>query len=193
MKKIVFLVIAVVLIAGAVVGGFAYAQSQGAHQPMVGQKLVGWGPVGLASSSNPFLFVTMLTLTNPDCVNQITIERVSVFAGNGTVIYEGPLLFGMVGEELTEPLAPHQTVDIFLPYYVLSYYFEELPADPLEWPGLDNYTIEVFWKANKGGLPLTGWAWVGTMPINAEGNADTVSSVGTYQMVNMTQVVTKGK
>ena len=47
MKKIAFLVLAVVLIAGAV-GGFAYAQGDTTHQPMTGQKLVGWGLYSLA-------------------------------------------------------------------------------------------------------------------------------------------------
>jgi len=180
MKKIVAIVLAVVLLATGGFGSFAYAQVNGL-EPMTGQKLVGWGPVGLAPGSNAFLFLTQFILTNPDGVSEITIDRISVFNADGTMIYEGPLLVGMVGEELTEPLAPHQTVDIFLPYYIL----EGDPQAP--WPESAYYTTEIFWTGTKNGLPLTGWSWMATIDMDDEGNYSILSTGAMSQMVNMEQ------
>src|SRR4030043_325902 len=152
MKKIVFLVIAIVLITSAV-GGFTYAQSQDSHQPMVGQKLVGWGLFGNAPTAiPPTIFNTIFILTNPDCVNQITIDRISVIAGNGTLIYEGePLDFN--GEPINTLLGPHQSISTELTDYYLP-----LPPNYSDFPIGGMYTVEVSWTGAKGGLPLTGWA-----------------------------------
>lgn len=83
MKKLIGVILALLLFAGGL-GGVVYAQ--GTHEPMVGQKLVGSEACGKATG---ILFYTMFILTNPDCVSQITVDRVSVIGADGTVIYEG--------------------------------------------------------------------------------------------------------
>jgi len=118
MKRLIAIMLAVVLIAGGL-GGFVYAQ--GIHEPMTGQKLVGMGvyaewtyPGGTnATMSSGFM------LTNPDGVSEITIERISVFAFDGTVIYEGPLRVKVdhEWEVYTGPLKPHETLQTGLEYY----------------------------------------------------------------------------
>jgi hypothetical protein len=184
MKKIIIaIMLAVVLVAGGF-GGLAYAQSI-EHEPMTGQKLVGWGPFGLAPTPS-FLFLATFSLTNPDGVSQITIDRISIFAADGTVIYEGPPLLGMEGSPLTTPLEPHQSVDIWLAGYVLGW--PTGPVDPLDFPVSDYYTVEIFWSGEKKGLPLTGWSWMLTLDFDAEGNlANTPSTTAMSLMVNMEQ------
>jgi len=195
MKKIVFLVIALVLIAGAV-GGFAYAQGQITHQPMTGQKLVGWGPLGqdIGTGDTPNrLNYGRLLITNPDCVSEITIDRISIMAGNSTVIYEG-LLLTPDQLELTI-LGPHQVAVIDLAsYFILQGYISD-PTDPRSYPMPPaTCTVEVFWKGSKGGLPLTGWSWMATGTYDASGNwIESASTSALSQMVNMTQTLTKGK
>ena len=114
------------------------------HEPMTGQKLVGQGsfspmPPGILASSS-------FTFTNPDCVSEITIERLSIIRGNGEVIYEGPMLRrdGTLGPYLMK-LKPHATRFVILSTYV-----------PAGFPGW--YTAEVFWTwTDEEGLPLIGW------------------------------------
>ena len=194
MKRIIAIVLAAVLVVAGL-GGFAYAQVNG-HQPMAGQKLVGWGAVGMSSPSKVSILATDFNLTNPDCVNEITVDRISVFKADGTVIYEGPLIVGMLGEELTAPLAPHQTVDIFLLYYVLVFEYgidPTQPADPEDWPESAYYTVETFWTGTKGGLPLTGVTWMVTLDRDEGGNYSSASTMAMGQMVNMTQTLSKHK
>ena len=189
MKKIVFLVMAVVLIAGAV-GGFAYAQSDTTHQPMTGQKLVGWGLFGNAPGAIPgTIFNTILVLTNPDCVSQITINRISIIAGNGTLIYEGPPL-DFTGNATATLLGPHQSISTELTDYYLP-----LPADFRDFPLGGLHTVEVSWTGAKGGLPLTGWSY--TLTANFDSGTGQIiqnlSTTAATQMINMTQTLTKGK
>ena len=195
MKKIVFLVIAVVLIAAAV-GGFAYAQSQNAHQPMVGQKLVGWGPLGqdIGPGDTPNrLNYGRLLITNPDCVSEITIDRISIMAGNATVIYEGELLLPDGSEKTI--LKPHETAVIDLASYFILKGIIHDPNDLLSYPmPPETCTVEVSWAGSKGGLPLTGWAWMATATYDDNGSIiESVSTSALSQMINMTQLVTKGK
>jgi len=189
MKKIAFLVLTLVLIAGAL-GGFAYAQSQETHQPMVGQKLVGWGLFGNAPGAIPgTIFNTILVLTNPDCVSQITINRISVIAGNGTLIYEGPPL-DFTGNATATLLGPHQSISTELTDYYLP-----LPADFRDFPLGGLHTVEVSWTGAKGGLPLTGWSY--TLTANFDSGTGQIiqnlSTTAATQMINMTQTLTKGK
>jgi len=196
MKKLIIIVLAVVLLAG-LGGGYAYAQT--VHQPMVGEKLIGFGPSGIAPGNQAFIMATEFFLTNPDCVSEITINRISVIKADGTPIYEGPLLVGMQGEEFTGTLKPHQIVDAFLPYYIIVY---ELGYDPNNlpstnpkdyWPDLGYYTFEVSWTGSKVGLPLIGSSWEVTTSEDTEGNYTIPSTSAKSQMVNMSQVLTKSK
>jgi hypothetical protein len=192
MKKLIIISLAVVLLSGAL-GGFAYAKTT-THQPMVGQKLIGWGPSGIAPGNKSFIMATEFFLTNPDCVSNITINKIAIIKSDGTPIYEGPLLVGMQGEEFTNPLTPHQVVDAFLPYYIIVY---ELGIDPQNppstnpkdyWPDLGYYTFEVSWTGNRAGLSLMGSSWQVTTSEDPEGNYTIPSTSALAQMVNMTQI-----
>jgi len=189
MKRIVFLAMAIVLIAGTI-GGFAYAQSQNTHQPIVGQKLVGWGLFGDAPGAVPgTIFNTIFILTNPDCVNQITIDRISVIAGNGTVIYEGvPLDFN--GDQIDTLLGPHESIST-----ELSDYYLPLPPDLREFPLGGLHTVEVSWTGAKGGLLLTGWSYALTATYDSDTGEiiENISTAAQTQMIVMTQSATKGK
>lgn len=167
MKKIIAIVLAVVLVGGGF-GGFAYAQSQ--HELMTGQKLIGLGGHGTVDIPGAHLFFTShFSITNPDCVSEITIKRISIIREDGMLIYEGPLLRQeVVGVEvvesipLTEPMKPHQREIV-----AVQYYFPD-PDDPdHEWMNRDEanalpadaYTLEIFWtKSHRRGLPLIGWS-----------------------------------
>ncbi|MBN2462463.1 MAG: hypothetical protein JXB43_02555 [Dehalococcoidia bacterium] len=201
MKRLLILLAAVVLLAG-LGGGYTYAQTT--HQPMAGQKLVGWGPAGVTLGADPSIYATLFMLTNPDCLGEIKVASVSVFKDDGTVIYEGPPIAGGPGEvlkELADPLQPHESANIFLPLYVIAYemgvdplYFNEhQPPDITEWPNSAYYSIEIFWNGAKNGLPLTGWMWLGSIVQDSEGNYSSISALAMSQMVNMTQVLTKSK
>ncbi len=148
MKRIIAIVLALVLLATGGLAGFVYAQVNG-HEPMTGQKLVGWG--AYAGDYYPdggpprFNQNTIFLITNPDGVSEITIERISIIQGDETLIYEGPLLHPN-GTLWTEPMTPHEIRNINFGTYV---------PDRTVRPGL--YTLEIFWAgSHKNGLPLIG-------------------------------------
>ena len=165
MKKIIVIVLAVMVLTGGL-GGFAYAQVQ--HEPMTGSKLIGIGRVGtFQEGATTHIFRSRFAFTNPDCVSEITIDRISIIKADGTVIYEGPLLRQVVGGgevvnsfPWPNPLGPHQSR-----FIVLSLYFPD-PGDPdHDWMSKqealsqehNGYTVEIFWtKSNRRGLPLIG-------------------------------------
>ena len=156
------------------------------HEPMTGQKLVGQGVcMEWTWPGEPYVnhADTAFFLTNPDCVSEITIENICVFAYDGTVVYEG-LLRVKVDDEwevYTGPLKPHQTLQTSLSYYDLP----ELEYEVEMW-----YTVEVFWNGAKEGLPLTGWAASWNV-VREAGNGEAIDIImwGTTQMVNMEQVL----
>ena len=78
MKKIIAIVLAVVLVAGGL-GGLAYAQANG-HASMTGQKLFGSGAYALfqVPDGTYLEHAGGFILTNPDCVSEITIDRVFI-------------------------------------------------------------------------------------------------------------------
>jgi len=122
-------------------------------------------------------------LTNPDGVREITIDRISVFAYDGTVVYEGPLRVKVdhEWEVYTGPLKPHEKLQTSLSYYDLP----ELEYEVEMW-----YTVEVFWMwTDKEGLPLTGWAASMNVVRDAGGEAIDIIMWGTTQMVNMEQAL----
>ena len=191
MKKIIFLVIAVVLIAGAVVGGFAYAQSQNTHEPVIGQKLIGCGALSVYYEvGQDTLQYSRFLITNPDCIGNATNIQISIISDNGTV-YEGKLI-----SPLTEPtevtwLGPHQSgvIDLVSCVYTGTNLLELQAAA---------YTVEVTWTGAKGALPLIGWSWFGTATFLIDENNQPVlhenlTTAALTQMVNMTQTLAKGK
>jgi len=120
------------------------------HGAMTGQKLVGYGlchdgipPGGSIMRHDD----TVFHLTNPDCVSEITIERIFIIDANGEVIYEGPILSVPGMPSLPAVIKPHETRRIVLRLYV--------PDPTVFFP---EYTVEVFWTwTDKVGLPLSGW------------------------------------
>ena len=170
MKKIIAIVLAVVLVVGGL-GGLAYAQSN-SHEPMTGQKLVGYGFFGMLELEEPDDATcdlhTLFVFTNPDCVSEIMIDRVSIFAFDGTVLdtvlYEDPL----------KVLEPHEVDGVELHDYID-------PQDPLM-----PVTVEIFWTGARKGLPLTGWAQTGYSIFDGDENLLEVC-VGENPMVNVEQ------
>ena len=121
-------------------------------------------------------------LTNPNCISDITIERVCVFAYDGTVVYEGPFLHWREETPWLEPMKPHETRESELAQYVSDF---EWPSESEEWM---MFTVEIFWTT-KGGLPLTGWVSTAIIKRDAEGHLIELELAGMTQMVNMEQVL----
>lgn len=195
MKRLIAILLTIVLLAGGL-SGFAYANSN-SHVPLRGDKLIGTSSFGRLQYS-PDERLTMhasFIFNNPDCVNKIKIGRISIIRGDGTVIYEGPLLRQSQEDgEIVEstivdwPMEPHDIWDVNLMCYMPD------PGDPdHEWMSLDEalaqplapYTVEIFWGVHrKGGLPLIGK--VHTIKRTVEFGEVMESAFGT-QMVNMIQ------
>ncbi len=197
MKKLIAIVLAVVLVAGGL-GGFAYAQVNSSHVPMTGQKLVGHGAYGVFPPEEDGTYLEVagsFTVTNPDCVSEITIDRISIFDFDGIVIYEGDLfeVDWEGGEPVvtywTEPLKPHEQrwieVDSTMIYLRDQDYWE---GDHIF------FTVEIFWSwTDKQGLPLIGWAGGRIAKRDAEGHIIEFQSGSATQMVNMEQVLEPAK
>lgn len=192
MKRIIAILLAVVLVAGGL-GSFAYAQVNG-HEPMTGQKLVGHGAYGVFPPEEDGTYLEVagsFTVTNPDCVSEITIDRVSIFDMDGTVVYEGDLFtVDWEGGELvptycTEPLKPHEQrwieVDSTMCYLRDQGYWE---GDHIF------FTVEIFWGwTDQKGLPLIGWAGTRVAKRAADGHIMEFQSGSQSPMVNMEQVL----
>ena len=154
------------------------------------QKLVGWG--GCAEYSYPGEtdvnhLETGFFVENPDCVSEIAIDRVCIFASDGDLLYEGPLRVEADDEweVYTGPLKPHEKLLTGLDYY-------ELPPPKSEAEILCAYTVEIFWTwTDKRGLPLTGWATTLNVVRKATEPYDVVDIMvwRTTQMVNMEQAL----
>jgi hypothetical protein len=144
MKKTALLIGAILL---AVAGFAGAAYAAGDHQPTAGTKLIGYGPYGYADTENE-VYYTAFTITIPDCVNSITIDRMSIVRGDGTPIYEGPVYqSGNVGGTQITSLLPHQVVFIRL--------VDWLPDDVMsQSPRM--YTVEVSYSGNRGFLAPIG-------------------------------------
>ena len=184
MKKFIIVILAVVILVGGL-GGYAYAQID--HQPMKGQKLIGTTEQGTFVTWTTHLYWGAFKLINPDCVGEITIERIALIRGDGTVIYEGPLLelvrdetTGEVVQEIpiTEPMKPHSVHVI-----VLNIFMKDPDApDPDRWLTvpeanelpLASYTLEVTWTADKKCLSPLGQITNGVMITHPDGTRETV-------------------
>ena len=155
------------------------------HEPMTGQKLVSFGvhaEWSYPGETDVNHLSTGFIVTNPDGVSEITVERISVFAFDGTVVYEGPLRVKVDHdwEVYTGPLKPHETLQTGLEYYNLPELTREVEMI---------YTVEIFWTwTDKEGLALTGWATSSNVVRDAETDeAIEIIMWGTTQMVNMEQ------
>ncbi len=182
-KKIIGIVLAAALVAAGL-GGFAYANN-GSLEPMTGQKLVGQGTYAEWEDNGILNYMdAYILLTNPDCVSEITIDRISVFTYDGILVYEDPLRVKVDGgwEEYTGPMKPHQTLETVLSFY-------DLPGGDREVDMV--YTVEIFWTwADKKGLPLIGWI---SGALVRRDNGGELEFAGVTQMVNMEQIRTPEK
>jgi len=121
--------------------------------------------------------------TNPDCVSEVTIERVSIIRGGDEAIFEGKLSELPINIS-SDILEPHQTVHFFLMFCIpdgsggwLS--MEEALALPL-----DAYTVEIFYSVSQTeGLPLIGWT------DQFRGPPGAMVPIGMVPMVNIEQVL----
>ena len=125
---------------------------------------------------------TGLILTNPDCVSEITIDRISVFAYDGRLVYEGPFLKWREEIPWDEPLKPHETRQSDLNQYLSGF---EWPSESEVWM---NFTVEIYWtKSHWGGLPLTGLVGSAIIRRDSMGNLIELELAGSTQMVNIEQ------
>ena len=134
MKKFIVILLAVVVVAAGL-GGFAYAQT---HEPINGQKLIGYGPHGHGQGNPDISLTTMFSLSNPDCKREITLDQISIVKSDGTE-YEVNLL--------DDTLQPHETIPIRL--------ISVLPPETMQQEARF-YTLEVSWSAHRRCLPLIG-------------------------------------
>ena len=162
------------------------------------RKLIGIGQLGTITTprGTEVYYWTRFDLTNPDCVAEITIERISIIRGDGITIYQGPLLHlerdkkENVSKEvpLTDPLKPHQVRSVMLRYYMKDpdtgrWLTPHEAATLMSSP----YTLEVFWAGKDKGLPLTGWVWMPRQERTSDGHV--AMGVGYTRMVNMEQTL----
>ena len=123
-KRILYILCAVVLISAGISAG-VYAV--GNHQQVEGQKLVGCVPLGFQTTGDQMGAESTIRVTNPDCVGEITINKISILKGQ-TLMYEGlPLTWDIVGgppqyirsEDTTlTTLGPHEGFAIPLVFYM---------------------------------------------------------------------------
>ena len=198
MKKKVFLpLLAVTLLLGGL-AGVVYAV--GDHQPAKDQKLVGVGPMGTFTPGPTVTQMTVFRFTNPDCVEEIAITKVSIISANETVIYEGPYISvegsgaDPVRTVIDEPMSPHEVRHIVLFFYMWT--GEGLDPTDLtandNWlsvsdalaKGLAQYTVEIEWEAKGAVNPLTGWQQIQREEHRSDG---TYRMLADSQMVNLKQ------
>ena len=132
MRKLVAIIIAVIVTIGGI-SGFAYAQT---HEPIEGQKLIGYGPHG--KNQLNLTHVTLFHLTNPDCKREITIDKISVIDRDGN---EYPVVL------------PNPTLQ---PHGVRVVGLQGVLGVAPEDQDVSFYTLEVTWSAPNKSLPLIG-------------------------------------
>ena len=150
MKKTITLLLGVALIVLGI-GGIALASGILPHGQITGEKLVGWGPhrTHENEAGDTTNIYVMYQLSNPDCVSEITIEKICIMGQDGSVHYEGELL-GRDDAAIPQVILPHQIRVIFLKWYGIEYGILGQTST--------FYTVEVFWSQNgKKGLALSGW------------------------------------
>jgi len=157
------------------------------QQKLVGQGMLyhGWPPPGGFPEEVETYWQagTGFWITNPDCVSEITIDRIFMIKYDGEVIYDSVGDGWFEDEETwTEPMEPHEIriieMDTCMAYVGC---FEDFVV----------CTVEIFWTwTDKKGLPLTGWA----RDVIAVRDADTedlieFTGMDVTQMVNMEQAL----
>lgn len=188
----------VVVLVLVFVGGSVYGI--GAHSNSRGEKIIGHGMVGtLTTNEINEPYYSMVWFSNPDCENDIAINKVSIIRMDGTVIYEGPYVRmpapGAGDYEIVNVIKPHE-----LRVFVLNRYMwtgagdPANPTDPNNWMSEEealalpwaDYTVEIFWEpASRRGatLPLSGWITSRILQYQPGGASIILANV----MINMTQ------
>ncbi len=184
MKKRIIIVVCVVALLLAGVGGSVYAAT---HTPVKGSKLIGLAHLGTITDvtgncNAKFYF------NNPDCTNKITISKVCIIKGNGSVVYEGSYIqydpSTNKRTKVTTVMNPHNVWVIPLANYMYkgsdtvtratSWLSEKAALDQ----PVSSYTVEIAYTLAKStACPLTGW-WQQSHPGCA---------VSDGHMINMTQ------
>jgi hypothetical protein len=161
-KRIILILLAVAVVIGAVAGGITYAQME--HQAMKGSKLVGTAWLGTKARDTgniTFVWTGTFGINNPDCVNDINIERLSIIKDDGSVVYEGDLL--QCGEDVNDPrqpvtiLQPHEQLFIPLDWWMPDGAGGWLTADEASSQDMRGYTVEILWSGERKGLEISGY------------------------------------
>ena len=196
MKKRIALTMLVVVLALVLVGGSAYGIA--AHSKVQGEKIIGHGILGsLVYGEINESYSSMVWFTNPDCENDIAINKVAIIRMDGTPIYEGPyVIMPATGDyEVVNIIEPHEIRSFFLARYIWT--GDGDPADytdPTNWMTEEDatalpwaaYTVEISWEpvSRKGAaLPFTGWISTRTIQYQPGGT----SLIWAHDMINMTQ------
>ncbi|MBN1862881.1 MAG: hypothetical protein JW790_04485 [Dehalococcoidales bacterium] len=163
-KKLILIGIAMALAVG--VGGAAYAYTEmDGHQDVGGHKLIGVGEMGYYD--NPTLWDqeewwdTSFIITNPNCDRDLTIEWVSLIAGDEQVIAEGTPddWYDYANLDVPETLSAHEVWQVS----IAELLGELLGSDPLDVMynfALSKYTLEVTWSGVRW-RGWWGWGWWG--------------------------------
>lgn len=173
MKKGTALTLCAIVLLATMVAGGVYAV--GDHQPMKGDKLIGAGFEGTFElPGTPAMPVqtryARYRITNPNCLDDITIEQVSIIRSDGTVMYEGPFMetlpfvspssplgWDVERQVKTEPMKPHESRFIFPQFLMTDSITGEWVHPILVAMGpMSIYTVEIKWTT-KGKYPLIGW------------------------------------
>jgi len=176
-KKLILIGVAIALAVG--VGGLAYAKVT-EHQDVGGHKLIGVGEMGYYYNETIWeqyeWWDTNFIITNPNCDKYITIEWVSLIAGDGSakwdaeeVIAEGTpddwndwFDYGMGTPKfgsIPDDLSPHEVWQVSITE-LLSGIFSWDPYVIIDESDLSKYTLEVTWSGVKW-RGWWGWSWWG--------------------------------
>jgi len=150
-RKVALVVILAVALVGAGFVGITLAAGPPSVSP-TGMKLVAGGLVGYLTQPNQSIQLeTRINYRNPSSVYDITIEKVCIYAADGTLVYEGPFM------DLFDEENDNALIDPPTPLYTIGPHETQLVRLSL-WTGIpDNgtaFTVEVFWTGNPKGLPL---------------------------------------
>jgi hypothetical protein len=168
MKKKLFLALTLVLLAGIIASGTAYAVT---HQAVKGAKLIGVAMCGRnpmpTEATDDFFIVqyvdTQIKITNPNCSKSVTVPYLAILREDGTVVHEGtPKQWndnGWVGSPdpnpVPEELGPHQIWQC-----AIVYLLNGAPTVPNE--TFPMFTVEITWSGAVD-RPLIGTLMVHAM------------------------------
>jgi hypothetical protein len=203
MKKILVISLIVTILITGVVSGMVYAG--GTHQPLVGNKLIGTGYLGLGPDGTRNM-VTNFRITNPDCKKDIYIDSIAVLSPGprgANEIYHGPLYL----PDISNPNNPRLDSHTLWPHRILGLSLSVLmwtnetgnsqPMDPANWLTaeealllpLSSYTVEIKWHAQDNDpsvCQLIGWQYGVTSEYRGPKDRG-IMATSESPMINLTQ------